>query len=306
MGADGPVRACIEYLGDLAVAPEMLGPRTTYRVGGAAAIFVEIVDERSLERVVSAVDASGVEVLVLGNGSNLLVADRGYPGLVVHLGGVFGEIVIDQQRGSIFAGAAVAYPVLARRGVAAGVGGLEWAVGIPGTVGGAVTMNAGGHGAETKTNLVSARVVNLALGTDEWRAKDDFSCAYRSTNVSGAEIVLEAHLLGEPHANPKESEELLEEIVRWRRAHQPGGRNCGSVFTNPVGDSAGRIIEAAGLKGLRHESAEVSLKHANFIQVDAGGKADDVRVLIDLVISEVARRSGVELVTELRMAGFDS
>jgi len=305
MRVDDPVRVCIESLGDLAVQFEPLGPRTTYRVGGSAALFVEIVDEQSLERVVSAVKTSGIEVLVLGNGSNLLVADRGFLGLAVHLAGVFSELVIDDESGSITAGAAVPYPVLARRSVGSRVGGLEWAVGIPGTVGGAVTMNAGGHGAETEMNLVSARVVDLPGATDEWRARDDLDFAYRHTNIGAGEIVLEARFQGLAHAKSLESEELLEEIVRWRRVHQPGGRNCGSVFTNPVGDSAGKIIEAAGLKGMRHKSAEVSSKHANFIQVDAGGKADDVRALIDLVKESVARSSGIELVTELRMVGFD-
>lgn len=306
MNEEASVRDCLAYLGDLAMVGEPLGPRTTYRVGGPAAVFVEIVDERSLERVAKAVSASGVEVLVLGNGSNLLVADRGFSGVVVHLGGIFGEVVFDHARGSIAAGAAVAFPVLARKSVAAGIGGLEWAVGIPGSVGGAVTMNAGGHGAETKANLVSARVVDLALASDEWRTTDDLACGYRTTNVSGAQIVLEARLVGVPQARSEESAELLEEIVRWRRRHQPGGRNCGSVFVNPPGDSAGRIIESTGLKGLRLKSAEVSVKHANFIQVDAGGSANDVRELIDLVHREVLRRSGIDLVTELRMVGFPS
>ena len=305
MRVDDPVRICIESLGDLVIQSEPLGPRTTYRVGGSSALFVEIVDEQSLERVASAVKMSGIEVLVLGNGSNLLIADRGFPGLAVHLSGAFSELEIDDESGSIIAGAAVPYPVLARRCVVSRVGGLEWAVGIPGTVGGAVTMNAGGHGAETEANLVSARVVDLASATDGWRAREDLGCSYRHTNLCKGEIVLEARLRGTPHAETIESEELLEQIVRWRRLYQPGGRNCGSVFTNPVGDSAGRVIEAAGLKGMRYGSAEVSSKHANFIQVDADGKADDVRALIDLVRRSVARSLGIELVTELRMVGFD-
>ncbi len=305
MPVDDRVRACIERIGDLVVRSAPLGTRTTYRVGGPAALLAEVVDEQSLERVASAVHDSGIEVLMLGNGSNLLVADRGFSGLAIHLGGTFGDLVIDDESGAITAGAAVACPVLARRSVAGGVGGLEWAVGIPGTVGGAVTMNAGGHGAEMEANLVSARVVDLARATDAWRARRDLDCSYRHTNVHSGEIVVEARLQGLPGANSTESTEMLEEIVSWRRTHQPGGRNCGSVFTNPAGDSAGRIIDAAGLKGLRYASAVVSTKHANFIQVDSGGNAGDVRALIEIVRATVARSFGIELVTELRMVGFD-
>ncbi len=305
MPVDDRVRACIEQLGDLVVRAAPLGQRTTYRVGGPAALSVEIVDEQSLEQVASAVYATGIEVLVLGNGSNLLVADGGFPGLAIHLGGVFGALVIDGESGAITAGAALACPVFARRTVASRVGGLEWAVGIPGTVGGAVTMNAGGHGSEIDANLVSARVVDLSRATDAWRARRDLDLSYRHSNVSAQEIVVEARLQGSPGVTASESEEMLETIVSWRRTHQPGGRNCGSVFTNPVGDSAGRIIEEAGLKGTRYGSAEVSHKHANFIQVDTGGKAADVRALIDLVRDSVARSSGIELKTELRMVGFD-
>jgi len=303
MRVDDRVRSCIELIGDLVIRNDPLGPRTTYRVGGPAALFVEIVDEESLERVAGAVQASGIEVLVIGNGSNLLVADAGFSGLVVHLGGVYDDLVIDEELGLIGAGGAVAYPVLARRSVASGVGGLEWAVGIPGSVGGAVAMNAGGHGSETESNLIRARVVDLNQASDGWYGPADLVCAYRSTNVGCNQIVLEARL----HGVPGEAQaELLEEIVKWRRLHQPGGRNCGSVFTNPAGDSAGRFIEAAGLKGLRLGSAQVSAKHANFIQVDSSGSADDVKALIDLVREKVARAAGVELVTELRMVGFGS
>jgi UDP-N-acetylmuramate dehydrogenase len=299
------VRVCAALLGADARSFEPLGPRTTYRVGGPADLFIELDSESLLERVAAAVVASGVEVLVVGNGSNLLIADAGFRGLAIHLGGTFAGLTIDEHGGRVVAGAALSYPVLARQSVASGLGGLEWAVGIPGTVGGAVTMNAGGHGSATEMNLLDATLVDLVTGEQRCAEVDTLACSYRHTAVDATTLVVRATFRTEPHSDREESLALIDEIVRWRREHQPGGHNCGSVFTNPVGDSAGRLIEAAGLKGRRLGSAEVSTKHANFIQSDPGGTAADVRRLIDLVRDRVRSESGIELETELRIVGFD-
>jgi UDP-N-acetylmuramate dehydrogenase len=272
---------------------------TTYRVGGAAALFVEITDEPVLEAVCTAVSASGIGVLIVGKGSNLLVADSGYNGLAVHLGDRYAEISIDEC--VVEAGAAAAYPVLARRCVAAALTGMEWAVGIPGSVGGAVRMNAGGHGAETKDRLRTARVVALGSGDAEPKqlsvAELEFS--YRHSVIGPSDLVLAASFELEP-GDQAESAERLSEIVRWRRENQPGGQNAGSVFTNPPGDSAGRLIDSIGMKGFRIGTAAVSEKHANFIQADPDGSADDVRRVIDAVREAVAERTGVELAIEVR------
>ena len=297
------IEAAAARLGGLARRDEPLGARTTYRVGGAAALFVEVDGPAALETVASAVEASGVEVLVVGCGSNLLVADAGFPGLCLHLSGAFDAIRLDPS-GRVVAGGAVRYPVLARRCAAAGVGGMGWAVGIPGSVGGAVRMNAGGHGCDTATRLVAARVVDLSRGKAAWVPADDLGLDYRRSRLSPTEVVVEAELAGEAGADPGALADEVAAIVAWRRDHQPGGRNAGSVFTNPPGDAAGRLVEAAGCKGLRIGTAEVSSKHANFVQADLGGAADDVRRLVDEVRRRVADRLGVELRPELQMVGF--
>ncbi|HTX01879.1 MAG TPA: UDP-N-acetylmuramate dehydrogenase, partial [Acidimicrobiales bacterium] len=282
---------------------EPIGVRTTYRVGGAATLFVLAEQVCDLERVSAAVAATGIELLVLGRGSNLLVADAGFDGLCVTLGEPFAEIVLDPASCQVRAGGAAYYPVLARQSSAAGMAGMEWAVGIPGSVGGAVAMNAGGHGSQTSDRLLSCRVLDLGRGVTRRRAGSELELGYRRSSVQRCEIVLEATFGVEPGDTDASAAEVAS-IVRWRREHQPGGRNAGSVFTNPPGDSAGRLVEAAGLKGLRIGSAEVSTKHANFILADAGGSAEDVHRLIEEVRRLVAARLGVELATELRMIGF--
>jgi UDP-N-acetylmuramate dehydrogenase len=275
-------------------------------VGGAAALFFEIDCEESLEVATRAIVSSGVSVLTIGNGSNLLVADSGFVGLALHFSGTFSALLIDAASGRLDAGAGVAYPVLARQSVSSGLGGLEWAVGIPGSVGGGVTMNAGGHGATTQMNLVEASVVDLTRGELRRLNVGDLECSYRHTAITAHHLVVRASFQATTQGDSTASQEMVDEIVRWRREHQPGGRNCGSVFVNPPGDSAGQIIEAAGLKGLRVGGAQISTKHANFIQAEAAGSASDVRALIDLVRRRVEEETGIKLVTEMRMVGFGS
>ena len=298
--------------GDLELLAARLGPRadrdaplgslTTYRVGGTAALSVESGDEAGLVEVAVALRGLDVPVLVLGNGSNLLVADAGFPGLVVHLGTGFESLAIDGTE--VRAGGGLALPTLARRTAAAGLSGLEWAVGVPGSVGGAVRMNAGGHGSDTVATLVGYRVVDLASGAVTDHPVADLDATYRHTSIAAWEIVVEAtHRLAT--GDPVACRGAIDEIVRWRRANQPGGANAGSVFTNPVGDSAGRLIDACGLKGFRIGTAEVSPKHANFIQADRAGSADDVRRVMEAVRDRVREVTGTELATEIRMVGFD-
>ncbi len=288
-------------LGSLARHDHPLGALTTYRVGGPAALFCEVADETELVTVAQALTGVDVPVLVVGRGSNLLVADQGFSGLAVRLGGGFETLAVDGTE--VWAGAALSLPVLARRTVAAGLHGLEWAVGVPGSVGGAVRMNAGGHGSDTAATLVGFRWVDLSTATVHVGGPDRLGFAYRHTTLAPTEVVVAGHY----HLTPGDVDEgraTIEEIVRWRRANQPGGSNAGSVFTNPPGDSAGRLIDACGLKGLRLGTAQVSPKHANFIQADPGGCADDVMRLIDRVRRDVAGTTGVVLRTELRLVGF--
>lgn len=288
----------------LARRDEPIGPRTTYRVGGAAALWVEAESHDDLERVHEALSSADgdVPVLVVGNGSNLLVSDSGFPGLAIGLGAgfVWTEIEGDVVR----AGAATGYPVVARQSAAAGLRGLEWAVGVPGSVGGALRMNAGGHGSQTIEVLWRFYVYDVEGGSGRECKAEELGAAYRRSALADTEVVEWASF--RLHAgDPDEAQAALSEVVRWRRANQPGGSNAGSVFTNPAEAPAGLLIEQAGLKGRRLGGAQVSPKHANFIQADDSGSADDVRRLIDLVRAEVLARTGVELVPELRMVGFD-
>jgi UDP-N-acetylmuramate dehydrogenase len=296
------VTRAAELLGDLAQRDVPIGPMTTYRVGGSADVFVDVASDDDLLRVAHAVSSTGAPVLVVGRGSNLLVADAGLRGVAVRLGDAFATIDIEGT--TVRAGGAVSLPVLARRTAAASLTGLEWAVGVPGSVGGAVRMNAGGHGAETRETLRRIRRVDLETGADEIVEAAALDLSYRRSNVTSAQVVVWAEYELAP-GDGAASERQIAEIVRWRRENQPGGQNCGSVFTNPDGDSAGRLVDAAGLKGRRRGTAFVSPKHANFIQADDGGLAADVRDLIVEVQQAVEERFGVRLVPELRMIGFD-
>ena len=280
-----------------------IGPLTTYRVGGRAALFFEAGSEEDLALLGEAVTATGVPVLVVGKGSNLLVADAGFPGVAVTLGGRLAEVDVDVDAGRVRAGAAVSLPVLARQTASLGLAGIEWAVGVPGSVGGAIRMNAGGHGGDVSQSLNRFRFVDLRGGEDGEFGAARLGFRYRHSTVVAHHVVT----LGEFALAPgdrTDSEAQLADIVRWRRQHQPGGQNAGSVFTNPRGDSAGRLVDAAGLKGFRVGSAHVSEKHANFVQADDGGSADDVLAVIREVQERVEDRTGVRLAVELRLIGF--
>ncbi len=296
-----------ERLGPLAVRDAPLGARTTYRVGGTAALLAEVRSAADLERVASSLDGLEVKVLVVGRGSNLLVADRGFDGLALALAGSFEVIdpASDQPDGtvSVRAGAAVALPVLARRCSDQGLVGLEWAVGVPGSVGGAVRMNAGGHGDDTASSLRSAEVLDLRTGTSTVRTVPSLELSYRHSNLSPDEVVTAA-TFSVVRGDAAASRARVAEVVRWRREHQPGGPNCGSVFQNPPDDHAARLIEEAGAKGRRHGTAMVSDKHANFIQADKDGRADDVAALLEEVRDLVMAHSGVALRTEVVFVGF--
>ena len=281
-----------------------LAELTTYRLGGPLAVVVRVADDAELAAVAELVAKHDPAVLVVGRGSNLLVADSGFEGLGVVLTGTFEELTIDTAAGRARAGGAVPLPVLARQTAAAGLGGLEFFVGIPGSVGGAVRMNAGGHGRETREVLDRAWVADLRTGAAPIpRTPDELDLGYRHSDLSATDVVTGAELVGVAD-DPAACGERIDDVVRWRREHQPGGANAGSVFRNPEGDSAGRLIDAAGLKGLRVGGATVSEKHANFFQADPGATAGDVHALVREVQRRVRDDSGVCLQPELHMVGF--
>jgi len=281
-----------------------LAPLTTYKLGGAADAFLDAGDEASLRAVLATVDP-GVPVLVLGRGSNIVFSDTGFPGLVVKLGGDFLSVQIDAS-GIVTAGGAVPLPRLARQAAEAGRGGLEFYVGIPGSVGGAIRMNAGGHGSDTSEQLLAARVLDFRTGAFREVDAAALDLAYRHSNLSADDLVLGARFRTVERPR-EESEGMIREITRWRREHQPGGTlNAGSVFKNPPGDSAGRLIDASGLKGYRRGGVSVSTMHANFFVAGDDASAQDVFDLVNDVRRRVADRTGIVLDVELRFAGpFD-
>jgi UDP-N-acetylmuramate dehydrogenase len=300
------VAVAVGVLGSLAERDVPLGPLTTYRVGGPAAVFVRAHGVDDVVAVAEAAVASGLPVLPVGRGSNLLVADRGYRGIALSLVDLPDSVDIDVATAVVAASAGTALPVLARKTAAAGLTGFEWAVGVPGSIGGAVRMNAGGHGSDIAASLIDVDIVDMADGSQRVLLAGDIGLAFRHSDLPATAVVISARLQLAPGDRAR-SEREIAEIVAWRRANQPGGQNAGSVFVNPIpGEvSAGALIDAAGLRGLRHGSAHVSDKHANFIQADEGGSADDVRALMREVRRRVQATSGHALRSEIRLVGFD-
>lgn len=285
-----------------------LAPYTTYKVGGSARLFMTATSIDDLHAVSNALREAKVPLLVIGRGSNLLVADEGFAGLAIVLG-EFAEQITWPAKPTpprVVAGGAVPLPVLARQCAAHELTGFEWGVGVPGSVGGAVRMNAGGHGSDIASSIESAKVFHLGKGIVANVAAADLGLRFRGSDLQPYHVVLSA-TFALSWGDPSASEQEMAEIVRWRREHQPGGQNAGSVFVNPEpgGGSAGAIVDRLGLRGLRIGSAEVSTKHANFIQCDPGGSAADVADLMAEVRERVYDELGIDLRSEVRLVGFD-
>ena len=277
-----------------------LAPLTTYKLGGAAAWFADVEDEDTLRAVLQS--AADVELLVLGRGSNLVVSDHGFPGLVIRLVGAFLQAALNED-GSLAAGAGMPLPRLARFAAEHDRGGLEFFVGIPGSVGGAVRMNAGGHGSDTAAWLLDATILNRLTLNERRDEPADLDLAYRHSNLDDADLVVAARFRTVEQSRAR-GEEILRDVTRWRKQHQPGGTlNAGSVFKNPRGDAAGRIIDALGLKGYRRGGVAVSDVHANFFVSNEGARAQDVWDLVWAIRRRVGDETGVWLEPELRFVG---
>ena len=281
-----------------------LASLTTYQVGGAARVAVRVRTAEEAERLGAVLASIGdMPLLVIGRGSNLLVADSGFDGLAVVVASMNPDSV-DIVDGVVMASGGVPLPVLARRSVAAGRCGLEWAVGVPGSVGGGVRMNAGGHGSDVAESLVSAELVSLRSGHRVTVEATGLDLHFRGSALADHHLVVAARFA----TTSGDCSAALAEIVAWRREHQPGGRNAGSVFVNPApGEgSAGAIIDSLGLRGRRVGGAEVSTKHANFIVADNGARASDVVEVMCAVHDAVHDATGVRLRSEIRLVGFDA
>ncbi|MGP1673841.1 MAG: UDP-N-acetylmuramate dehydrogenase [Candidatus Limnocylindrales bacterium] len=283
---------------------EPLARFTTMRVGGPADLFASVHNAFELRALVRFARSRAIPHLVLGRGSDVVISDRGVRGLVIQ----------DRAEGSTVDGdrytadAGVPMARAATESQRAGLTGLEFGLAIPGTVGGAVWANAGAHESDIAGVLVSARVLDAA-GSETIVPAADLGLSYRDSRFKHptadgpAELILAATFQLAP-AEPDTIKARLDDIRRWRQAHQPLGLpSAGSVFRNPPADSAGRLIEDAGLKGHRIGGAVVSEKHANFIVNDQKGSAADVRRLGDHVRTVVAERTGIELAYEIEFLG---
>lgn len=297
------MRTPVEPIGGGKIRREVpLAPLTTYKVGGRARWMIDVDDEEEAIAAASLAAREGVPVLVLGRGSNLVVSDRGFDGVVIRPGTGMSWREVGED-GVVTAGAGCPLPVLARETARHGRSGLEFFAGIPGSVGGAVHMNAGCHGSETAEWLVTARLLDLATAEVSERAPSDLEMSYRHSNLGGSDMVISARFRTE-QSTRSQAESRIREVTLWRRLHQPGGTlNAGSAFKNPPGDSAGRIIDSLGLKGLAVGAVEVSERHANFFVAGAGATASEIRSLVEEVQRRVEEATGILLEPELRFVG---
>jgi len=283
---------------------EPLSRYTSMKIGGPADYFIEVESSPALSAVLPLLRRFGLAVYLLGNGSNVLVSDRGVRGAVVRLGAEFKRIAWDEQGSLVRVTVGAAYSVtqLARQAARRGYGGLEFAEGIPGSVGGAVAMNAGAYGSEFERIVDRVEAVNAA-GEPIGFSRADMNFSYRDSHLPEGTVVTRVILRLE-RAEAAAVGSKLRELVGKRKSSQPSGfPNSGSMFRNPPGDFAGRLIEAAGLKGRRIGQAQIAERHANFIVNLGGAKADEVRQLMELARREVRQRFGIELVSEVKLVG---
>lgn len=279
---------------------EPMSRHTSFKIGGPADLFVEPLTTAELITVLTCLRQEGIPHFILGNGTNLLVSDSGYRGAVLRLAGEFKESSIDNLM--VNAGASVTLAVLAREACERGLGGLDFACGIPGTVGGALVMNAGAHGSSFDKQLVDAVILtqNLEVHT---LVPQQLGLSYRKSNLPFDSVVCSVRLKLEA-GDQQELARICREHLKFRSQRQPRQSNAGSIFKNPPQDVAGRLIEAAGLKGRKVGGAMISDVHANFIVNCGGALASDVLALIEMVQSDVAKLFNVELELEMRLLGY--
>ena len=285
---------------------------TTYRLGGPAAVYLEPVDLFDIEILASLLREAKVDypVLAMGRGSNVVVSDRGFRGIVVRLGMTFSWIApaetTDGPIEGMTAGASTPLPMLANWAARRGLTGMEFAIAIPGSVGGGIRMNAGAHGGEMADTLTSVRLFDLDDLAIATRQAGELGLEYRRSGLGERQIVLDA-TFSLTSADRSEIRDRMETYRRHRAETQPGAvQNAGSVFKNPPGDAAGRLVEAAGLKGFRVGGAAVSDLHANFFVAEDGSASQDVFELVHAVKARVKEAFGVDLEPEIRFVGeFD-
>jgi UDP-N-acetylmuramate dehydrogenase len=282
-----------------------MAPLTTFRIGGPAALYLEPESEADLRAASQALAASGLPHVVIGKGSNVLVSDHGFAGLVLRLGRAYRWAARDGER--LAAGGSMPLPALAGVALRHGLTGLEFGVAIPATLGGSVKMNAGAHGGQMADVVLDVELFRLGQGETEHVDAREAGFSYRRSALPNDAVVTGATFRLH-RGRAEDIRSSMDEARAWRRRTQPLAEpNCGSVFKNPSdGHAAARLIEEAGLKGTRVGGAQVSTKHANFIVAGRDATADDVRALIEAIRDEVGSRTGIVLEPEVQMiGGFD-
>ena len=285
------------------IEQERLARHTSYRIGGKADLFLVCHSYHALRRSIDVLGEEGVPWVIIGKGSNLLVSDEGYRGAVVTLGREFSRMVVAEDGVTLTVGAGVILARLVNEALTRGLTGLEFAVGIPGTVGGAVSMDAG-----TRTEWMGAvveDVLTLKPGAGlRHYAHDDIVWGYRTSTLPRDEIVLEVTVKLAPGDKAKIRSRMERALDRRRKTQPLGSACCGSVFKNPPDMSVGKMVEDCGLKGFSVGGAAVSPIHGNFIVNTGTARAADVAAVIQKVHEEVRRAYGVELQPEVKFLGF--
>ncbi|MEJ2227907.1 MAG: UDP-N-acetylmuramate dehydrogenase [Alphaproteobacteria bacterium] len=295
------LQAALPDLRGKLTANQPMSELTWFRTGGPAQVMFSPADEADLAYFLGRL-AADIPVLVVGVGSNLLVRDGGIPGVVIRMGRGFNQSQVEDGH-RIRVGAALPDMRLAQAAAAAGIAGLSFYRGIPGTVGGALRMNAGAHGGETKDVLVEARAVDRS-GAIHRLTNADLHYTYRHCGAPDDYIFTEALFQGKP-GDPTEIAKAMQDVADYREANQPiKSRTGGSTFKNPPGHSSWKLIDAAGCRGLRIGGAHVSEMHCNFLINDGEATAEDIERLGETVRTRVKETSGIELNWEIKRIGI--
>ncbi len=284
-------------------AREPMSKHTSYRIGGPARFFVRADSISALTSLIECCKKGDVPYFLIGRGTNLLVADSGYDGVAITLGRDFRSFSADEQTGAVISGAGTLLSAIVQEALRQKLTGLEFAVGTPGSVGGAIRMNAG-----SKDEWIGSKVRSVTVLQPDGRLiklmADDIEWGYRRTSFTPRQVILECELSLEP-GDPFFIRNKMEANLSRRKRTQPLGLpSCGSVFRNPQGYSAAKLIDDAGLKGTMCGAAQISEKHANFIVNTGGATASDVITLINMVKQKVQEEYGVELTPEVKFLGF--
>jgi UDP-N-acetylmuramate dehydrogenase len=310
----GDLQSLRQTFGERLIEGVSLARYSAARVGGMADYFIDARTLNQLVQAASLATQAGIPFILLGGGSNILVSDAGIRGLVIlnRTRRIVWNDPVHAQPLSVMADSGVNFGQLARKAAERGLSGLEWAAGIPGTLGGAVYGNAGAHGADMSSNLLMAEILHLKQGEpstrEKWSVKDmdyGYRTSYlkRQPRTSSPEWLILSATLNLTQSTPGLVAQRVEELNATRRRTQPPGASMGSMFKNPPGDYAGRLIDAAGLKGTRQGGVEISPRHANFFVNDGRASAADIYALLELARRSVAEKFGVQLELEIELVG---